>query len=404
MSAALRTPRNGSVTKAFQILNALAASRRDMTATALAQATGGTLATTHRFLVTLEEMGAVFRSPRGHFMLGHKLAELGARVETKHLLTEAVQPHLDALAAEFREVAHCATLSGAAAVDIARAVPDRSLVGHAGEAVCPLHCTAAGKMLLASVEPAAAEHLLRQIAFDRHTARTMGSARALKPALPRIRDAGYAIDDEEWEDGLRSLAVPLHDSRGRVVAALAVSGPTSRLTDAALVLVRAALARRAERIEHALFTESRVFPQKAKPRGSFPHLKRVGDFIFLSGTSARRPDDSFEGAQVAADGSVNLDIAAQTRAVFGNISDMLREVGMGLGELVEVQAYLVDQHHYDGFNASYAKFFGPTGPTRTTLVVRALPHPHQILMVRAVAYAPLAALEPGRPAMSPTRW
>ncbi len=307
--------------------NALAASRRDMTATALAQATGGTLATTHRFLVALEEMGAVFRSPRGHFMLGHKLAELGARVETPRLLTEAVQPHLDAVAAEFREVAHCATLSGAAAVDVARALP------RGARSSRPLRCSASWR---ASARPA-----------TRSTTRNGRTGCAPSPCRCTIR---------------------------------------------------------AERIAHALFTESRVFPQKAKPRGSFPHLKRVGDFIFLSGTSAWRSDDSFEGVHTGPDGAARLDIATQTRAVFGNISDMLRELGAGLDTLVEVQAYLVDRDHYDAFNAAYATFFGPNGPTRTTLVVRALPHPHQILMVRAVAHAPLATLEAGRPAMTAPRW
>ena len=144
----------------------------------------------------------------------------------------------------------------------------------------------------------------------------------------------------------------------------------------------------AERIEQAMFTKSRVFPQKARPRGPFPHLKRVDNFIFVSGTSARKPDDTFEGVRINPDGSVQVDIRAQTRAVFDNIRDMLEGVGSGLQDVVDLHAYLTDMSDYDGFNEAYSAFFGFDGPTRTTVGVNELPHPHQRLMVRAVAFAP----------------
>jgi 2-aminomuconate deaminase len=118
-------------------------------------------------------------------------------------------------------------------------------------------------------------------------------------------------------------------------------------------------------------------------------LKRVDDFIFVSGTSARRPDDSFEGVRVEADGSIVVDIRKQTRAAFENIRDMLTGVGARLDSLIDVQAYLTDMNDYEGFNDAYAEFFGFDGPTRTTVGVNELPHPHQRLMVRAIAYAPL---------------
>lgn len=389
MASPLRTPKNASVAKAFQILNVLGAGSREMTATEVAQTLGVNLATVHRFLVTLEDIGAVSRTSQGRFQLGLTLTNLGGKVESNKVLIEHVQSHLNELATEFREVAHCAVRNGLVAVNVARALPDRSLViGDVAGDPIPLHCSAVGKMLLAGETPETRERLVQHLDLERFTGRTVTSREALLAQLREIARLGMATDDEEWEEGLRSVAVPIADGRGKTVAALAVSAPASRLDDARLEQVAAALRSRAGRLEHALFTESRVFAQKARPKGPYPHLKRVDDFIFISGTSARRPDDSFEGVRVHPDGTVTFDIRRQTRVVLENIRDMLRSVGAGLENLVDVHAYLIDMRDYDAFNEAYGEFFGFEGPTRTTVAVSALPHPHQRLMVRGVAYAP----------------
>ncbi len=387
MASPLRTPKNASVAKAFQILNVLGTGSREMTATEVAQMLGTNVATVHRFLVTLEEIGAVSRTNTGRFQLGLVLTNLGGKVESQKLLIEQVQTHLNELAAQFREVAHCAIRNGLVAVNIARALPDRSLTPSAGDPI-PLHCTAVGKVLLAGIPSGTRDGLLQHLELERFTAHTLTDRHRLLSQLREVARQGVATDDEEWEDGLRSVAVPISDGHGKIVAALALSAPASRLDDGRLGEVCAALRGRAERLEHALFTESRVFPQKARPKGPFPHLKRVDDFIFISGTSARRPDDSFEGVRVHPDGTVSFDIRRQTRVVFENIRDMLTSVGAGLDNLIDVHAYLIDMRDYDTFNEAYAEFFGFDGPTRTTVAVSGLPHPHQRLMVRGVAYAP----------------
>jgi 2-aminomuconate deaminase len=389
MAGSLRTPKNASVAKAFQILNVLGSGRREMTATDVAQSLGTNLPTVHRFLVTLEELGVVSRTAQGRFQLGLVLANLGDKVESDKLLVDQVQSYLNALAAEFREVAHCAVRNGSVAISVARALPDRSLViGHAAGATVPLHCSAVGKVLLASLEPSAREHLLAHTVLQRFTAHTITDRKLVAAELNKVYRQGYAVDNEEWEEGLRSVAVPIKNGRGQAIAALAVSAPASRFDDGVLERARQAMRASAERLEHTLFTESRVFPQKARPRGAFPHLKRVDDFIFISGTSARRPDESFEGVRVNPDGSVSVDIRKQTRAVIENIRDMLLGVGASLENVVDIQAYLTDMRDYDGFNEAYAEYFGFDGPTRTTVGASELPHPHQRLMVRAVAFAP----------------
>jgi 2-aminomuconate deaminase len=134
-------------------------------------------------------------------------------------------------------------------------------------------------------------------------------------------------------------------------------------------------------------TQSHLVAGKATPRGRFPHAKRAGDLIFVSGTSSRRPDDTFAGVDIV-DGVTVRDITAQTRAVIENIRDILEAAGAGLDDLVQVTSYLVDMADFDAYNAVYAEYFTETGPTRTTVAVRELPHPDLLIEIQAVAYKP----------------
>jgi len=133
---------------------------------------------------------------------------------------------------------------------------------------------------------------------------------------------------------------------------------------------------------------SAVVPGKAWPRGTFPHFRRAGDFIFISGTSARRADDSIAGAELDAAGKRVLDIRAQTRAVLGNIGDILTRAGASLADVVEVSAYLVNMADFNGYNEVYSEFFGYQGPARTTVAVAQLPHPQLLIEIKAIAYRP----------------
>jgi 2-aminomuconate deaminase len=122
------------------------------------------------------------------------------------------------------------------------------------------------------------------------------------------------------------------------------------------------------------------------PRGRFPHLKRAGELVYVSGTSARRPDNTIAGAAVDELGTVDLDIRAQTRAVIENIRALLTDVGADLADLVQVTTYLVSMNDFGGYNEVWAEYFDETGPTRTTVAVHQLPHPHLLLEMQAVAH------------------
>ncbi|WP_031083717.1 RidA family protein [Streptomyces sp. NRRL WC-3549] len=131
-----------------------------------------------------------------------------------------------------------------------------------------------------------------------------------------------------------------------------------------------------------------VMEGRAVPRGRFPHVKVVGDLVFVSGTSSRRPDNTFVGVEVDAMGTTNLDIRAQTRAVIENIRGMLAELGAELSDIAQVTAYLVSMNDFGGYNEVYGEFFDEGGPTRTTVAVHQLPHPHLLIEIQAIAHLP----------------
>jgi len=135
-------------------------------------------------------------------------------------------------------------------------------------------------------------------------------------------------------------------------------------------------------------TNSEVIEGKAKPRGTFPHYKRAGDFIYVSGTSSRLPDNSFDGVEVDEMGVTNLSIEKQTRAVINNIGDILKAAGADLSNLVELSTYLVNMNDFGGYNKVYSEFFDASGPSRTTVAVHQLPHPHLLIEIKAIAYKP----------------
>ena len=134
--------------------------------------------------------------------------------------------------------------------------------------------------------------------------------------------------------------------------------------------------------------ESKVIGGKAKPRGKYPHIKRAGDFLIVSGTSSRKADNTIAGAEVDEFGTTHLDIRQQTRAVIENIRDILQAAHAGLNDIVEITTYLVNMNDFAGYNEVYGEYFDYDGPARTTVAVHQLPHPHLVIEIRAVAHKP----------------
>jgi 2-aminomuconate deaminase len=127
---------------------------------------------------------------------------------------------------------------------------------------------------------------------------------------------------------------------------------------------------------------------KVTPRGAYPHVKVAGDFIFVSGTSSRRPDNTIAGVEIIDEmGTKRLNIYEQTRAVLQNIDRNLQTVGASLKDVVEVSSFLVNMNDFAGYNQAYGEFFDKeTGPARTTVAVHQLPHPDLVVEIKVVAY------------------
>ena len=129
---------------------------------------------------------------------------------------------------------------------------------------------------------------------------------------------------------------------------------------------------------------------KVTPRGAYPHVKVVGDFIFVSGTSSRRPDNTIAGVDIIDEmGTKRLNIEVQTREVLKNIDINLQKVGASLKDVVDVTSFLVNMNDFTGYNKAYAEFFDKeTGPARTTVAVHQLPHPDLVVEIKVLAYKP----------------
>ncbi|MFW5967443.1 MAG: RidA family protein [Persicimonas sp.] len=127
----------------------------------------------------------------------------------------------------------------------------------------------------------------------------------------------------------------------------------------------------------------------AQPLANYPHAHRAGDLIFVSGVSCRQKDDSHAGVEIDEEGNVERDIVAQSEAVIENLQGILEGGGAGLRDVVDVTVFLTNMDDYAAFNEVYNRHFdADTGPARTTVAVKELPHPNLLVELKAVAYAP----------------
>ncbi len=127
-----------------------------------------------------------------------------------------------------------------------------------------------------------------------------------------------------------------------------------------------------------------------KPRGAYPLTKRAGDFIYVSGTSSRRADNTIAGVDIIDHmGTKYLNAEVQTREVIRNIETNLANEGATLKDVIDVTSFLVNMNDFAGYNKAYAEFFDKeSGPTRTTVAVHQLPHPDLVVEIKVVAFLP----------------
>jgi DNA-binding IclR family transcriptional regulator len=188
--------------------------------------------TAHRALMVLERCGLIERTPENRFRLGLKLYELGSRAVEQIDLRARVHPWFRRLSVQVGETVHLGVLQKTAVVYLDKVEPNnrRTWLASRIGASNPVYCTAMGKAMLAFLPEDSAAEIIGKIRYVRFTHRTLMTPEALKRSLDRVRRRGYAIDDEEVEEGVRCIGAPILSGSGQPMAAVSISGPTSRIT------------------------------------------------------------------------------------------------------------------------------------------------------------------------------
>jgi IclR family acetate operon transcriptional repressor len=221
-----------SLQRALSLLEALADARGEIGVAELSRRVGLHVSTTHRLLATLIPPGYVRQNPdSGGYGLGHKTFQLAEAYIGQIDLRQAIRPILERLSQATGETANLVIRDGREALYLDKVESPRSLriFSRIGRRA-PLHCTAVGKVLLASSPQAGVEALLGEPPFERLTRRTITLGGQLRRELAGVRAQGFAVDREECEEGACCLAAPVRNVTGETVAAVGISGPAVRMT------------------------------------------------------------------------------------------------------------------------------------------------------------------------------
>lgn len=221
-----------SLDRAVSVLELLGESDSPLGLADVCERMGLHKSTAHRALMVLERCGLIERTPENRFRLGLKLYELGSRAVEQIDLRARVHPWFRRLSAQVGETVHLGVLQKTSVVYLDKIEPVNRRVWLASRIGTsnPAYCTAMGKAMLAFLPEEAASALIGRIRFIRLTPRTLITSEALLRSLDRVRRRGYAIDDEEVESGVRCVGAPILSESGYPMAAVSVSGPTSRIT------------------------------------------------------------------------------------------------------------------------------------------------------------------------------
>lgn len=243
-----------SLERAFDLLEALAAGG-ELGVTELANRTGLVPSTAHRLLHTLTKRGYVTQSPEtGRYLLGYKIVEVASGLEHRRERLRAVaRPHLEGIQRATGETVNLVVLEADRVVYIDQVEGSRNvrMFTTVGTSV-PAHTTGSGKAIMALGPPDLPAALYGDRELERLTNRTLTTLAALEDDFKRIRRRGYALDNEEHEEGVGCVAAPVFDHTGRPCAAISVSGPTARILHEHSSSLGALLIERAGMVSEAL--------------------------------------------------------------------------------------------------------------------------------------------------------
>ncbi len=219
-----------SLERGLSVIRAFSHDRPRMTLSDVARETDMTRAAARRFLLTLEHLGYVGSDGR-QFYLRPSVLQLGYAYLSSFSVAEIAQDHLEKLAERLHESCSASVLDETEVVYIARASTNRIMtIGLSVGARLPAHCTSMGRVLLAALTPNELDRYLAHADLSARTDRTITGADALRKELDVVRKQGWCLIDQELEDGVRSVAVPIQDAQGKVLAAINVSTHATRVT------------------------------------------------------------------------------------------------------------------------------------------------------------------------------
>ena len=219
-----------SLERGLAVIRAFSAERPRLSLSEVAAATGVTRAAARRFLITLSELGYV-RGDGRLFSLTPRVLDLGYAYLSSLSLPALAEPHLEALVAEVDESSSVSVLDGGDIVYVARVPTSRIMtVAISVGTRFPAYATSMGRVMLAALPDDALDDYLAAAPLQRLTARTLATPAALRAEIRRVRAHGWALVDQELEDGLRSVAAPIRDPDGVTIAAVNISVAAGRAT------------------------------------------------------------------------------------------------------------------------------------------------------------------------------
>lgn len=234
----MATPTNRSVIRAFSILDAFRCLGGQGTAREIARCAGIDQATAHRFIATLEQVGAITRDRRGKFSLGMTLLDLGDLVPSTSIICNACESSLASFAERCGETLHVGVFEAGMVTYLykARSIApstERTQIGSQLEA----YGTGLGKVLLAHLPESDISDYLSGESFVALTENTITAPERLRNELTVVRERAYAVDHGETYHGVHCVAVPIRSATGKVIAALSCTGPAERMPSARLTSI-----------------------------------------------------------------------------------------------------------------------------------------------------------------------
>lgn len=241
------------VDRVLDIMDFIAAARAECGLAEITQALRLPKSTVHRLLMVMERHRLVERNPGSErYRLGLKLFELQSLAISKIDIAQLGRPYLEQLVEETGETAHLGILREGEVISLCNVQSPHTLRPSTVGRRIPAYCTSLGKVMLAGLSEREFESYLASHRFAARTPNTICNSAKLKAEVRKIRVRGYAVDNEEFEKGLKCIGAPVRDHTGKVIGALSVAGPITRVGRSRAKTIRNAVVAAASGLSRAL--------------------------------------------------------------------------------------------------------------------------------------------------------